>query len=111
MTISPYVIPGLPTEMRGKSAEKIKEAVCSVTGYSWQQLTKKGRERNKTVARAIAYYFLRTETNLTLSAIGRVFNQDHTTVIHGLSTLQDLLDTENETAVRYYTETKKRIGK
>ena len=34
-------------------------------------------------------YLMREETSMTLSAIGRMFNRDHTTVIYGVQTVKD----------------------
>ena len=67
-------------------------------------LTKKDllmRSRNKTVskARLMLYKLLRDNTNLTYADIGLMVNRRYSTVIHGVSSANSLLNMEDDEAV------------
>lgn len=59
------------------------------------------RSRNKTVskARLILYKFIRDNTNLTYSDIGLMVNKSYSTVIHGVSSANSLLDSGDSEAL------------
>lgn len=53
------------------------------------------RKRDIVIARQVAIYFLREKTNLSLKQIGLLFGgRDHTTAIHSIKTVNDLLATD-----------------
>jgi chromosomal replication initiator protein len=59
--------------------------VCRKHGITAAQLRSDCRDMELVHARQEAMYRLRTEKNLSLSAIGRELGKrDHTTVIHGI---------------------------
>jgi hypothetical protein len=47
-------------------------------------LIKPSRKRETVYARAAAFNFIRQNTELSLTAIGELFNKDHATVLHAL---------------------------
>ena len=49
----------------------------------------KGRTRDIVRTRSILYNLLHEEYNVSISSIGRVFGQDHTTVLHSLNNKQN----------------------
>ena len=59
------------------------------------------RSRGKTVskARLILYKFIRDNTNLTYADIGFMVNRRYSTVIHGVSSANSLLNMEDDEAV------------
>lgn len=58
----------------------------------------KGRCRTRAIveARQIAMYLLRLYTDLSLIKIGKWFNRDHTTVLHGIQTVENLMHTDQK---------------
>lgn len=64
------------------SVETIQQAVCSVCGISRQDLVSNKRNARVSHARQLAMYLARQQTELSLAAIAREFNRDHTTVLH-----------------------------
>lgn len=55
----------------------------------------KCRMREIVLARQLNYYFIHKYTNLSLKSIGLIFTcQDHSTVIHGRDTINDLCDSD-----------------
>ena len=59
----------------------------------------KKRQHNLVLARQLSYFFIKKYNKLSLIMIGKLFNQDHSTVIHSIKTIKNLLDTDKE--VRY----------
>lgn len=93
------VVPGIKEEYRGEFApvitpELIIETVCNHYKISPEKLKSKNRSKELVHTRHVIFYFLRKYTNITLKAAGLLFNRDHTTVIHSVEHLGDIMDTE-----------------
>tara|TARA_R110002012_G_scaffold314915_2_gene528084 strand:- start:2600 stop:3037 length:438 start_codon:yes stop_codon:yes gene_type:complete len=57
-------------------------------------LIKKNRKLEKVYQRAFLYHYLYTK-GMTLQELGKLFNRDHTTILHGIKIYRYLLDQEN----------------
>jgi predicted nuclease with TOPRIM domain len=64
-------------------------------------ITTKTRERNYVEARAMYYKIVRDNTKLSLEVIGKSVNRNHATVLHGIKTLSNWIDTEIIIKARY----------
>jgi len=84
-----WIIPGVTTK-RELEADTIINVVSRVTGIKAVDI--KGRQRIQDVvdARYLCFYILRRKTNLSHKKIGAIFNKHHSTVIHGVATINDL---------------------
>jgi|SRR6478752_2867138 len=94
-------IPGIKESYRAELApvitpDKIINTVCDHFSMNEQQLKGSCRDKELVHARHLIFYFLRKYTSISLKRAGQLFNRDHTTVIHGLDKLSDLMDTEPE---------------
>src|SRR3972149_6360316 len=92
-------IPGIKEQYRSQCApvitsEGIIKTVCDHLDVRFDDLKTKCRIREYVHARHIIFYFLKKHTSLTLKSMGEIFNRDHTTVIHGLENLNDIIATE-----------------
>lgn len=92
-------IPGIKEMYRIESApvvtlENIINTVCEFYKIDAEGLKGKSRCRENVNARFVIFYFFRKYTKLTFKEAGLIFNRDHTTVIHGLATLNDIMQTE-----------------
>jgi chromosomal replication initiator protein len=45
-------------------------------------------------------YYIREKTDFTLNTIGDMFGRDHTTVIHALETIKDIMSLKYETDLK-----------
>lgn len=87
--------------------DKIKTILETVSEYfavPLFKLTSKGRKRQVIEARQIAYHFIFKIYKLTptLNQTALIFGgQHHSTMIHGLRTVQDLLETDRHYATNY----------
>lgn len=71
--------------------------ICSeVTG----QVHRKTRKRGVVQMRQLVFFFAKKYTCMSLSEIGLYFNQDHATVLHGIKTINDLIETDAQ--IRLY---------
>jgi len=66
------------------TVNKIVEKVCQKYLVSKNDVFSKGRTRDIVRTRSILYNLLHEEYNVSVSSMSRVFNQDHTTVLHSL---------------------------
>lgn len=73
----------------------IVDMVCKGFGVTRQQLESNSRCRNNVLARNLAFYLLRKHTDLTLEEIGQGFNRRHSTVIKGISSLEEEVSKES----------------
>jgi len=99
MELNYWIVPGLDASEKPSDAvitTIIFSAVEIVTSYSYDTLTLKKRKRSMVHARQLIFYFLKKYTSYTLKNIGKFFGKDHTTVIHGIQTINDLLYVEDK---------------
>ena len=77
----------------GKRKELLlKKAVCDACAISWLELKSQSRKRDVTMARQLFCYFAKDTLNYSLKAIGDIVGgRDHSTVIHSIKTVEDLL--------------------
>lgn len=63
---------------------KIADEVCLKHGITFEQFTSRRRTNNLARIRWEACWRARTETTASYPSIGRVFQRDYTTVMHGV---------------------------
>jgi len=76
------------------SASGLLELIAEKYHMSKKTLLK-GRARHKAYIRFAAMVYFRRQMSLTLPQIGRVFGRHHATVIHGIATHDNLVDTND----------------
>lgn len=73
----------------------IQKFVSEYFTISLDLLKAKTRKREVVVARQVAMYLAKEYTNMSLKSIGYHFgNRDHSTVIHAITTVNDMMDTD-----------------
>jgi chromosomal replication initiator protein len=79
------------------NVETIQQAVAEHFGIHVTDLKSKSRKKEVVVPRQIAMYLAKENTDLALKSIGYHFGgRDHSTVIHSIQTIHDMLDTDRE---------------
>lgn len=77
------------------SIESIKHLVAKHFELTVEKLQSKTRLREVVVARQLSMYIAKNFTDSSLKTIGDSFGgRDHTTVLHSLKTVQDMMDTD-----------------
>jgi len=82
---------------RELSIESIQKIVCEYFNIAIEKLSEKTRKREVVQARQIAMYYAKEYTKSSLKTIGLHFGgRDHSTVIHALHTVSDLMSTDRQ---------------
>src|ERR1700679_3316065 len=76
--------------------QRVVNACCAYYKVSFDELKKRVRRREIVRPRQIAMYLLHKMTQMWCADIGKLFEKDHTTVLHSFGIVQDLFDTEEE---------------
>lgn len=95
-----------PTQ-KNKQPEFIEKMVCQYYNEDYYTIRTTSRKRRLVICRQVVMFLLRKYTELTLTEIGSSFERDHTTVLYSCQTVQDLIDTDEQTRKDVWTiETK-----
>jgi chromosomal replication initiation ATPase DnaA len=78
--------------------EDIEEVMISITGVDKDRLRGKSRKRKYVIPRQIIMYLTYKYSGSFLREIAEHYNRDHTTVIHSIRTVEDLIQVEPFTA-------------
>jgi len=78
----------------------ILEAVCFVMGQDIERVKTKGRYRELVICRHLFYYLSKYYYGAKLRDIGRITGVDHTSVIHGINLINDLLYIKDDTITK-----------
>lgn len=79
------------------SIDYIQKFISQYFNVSIDLLKAKTRKREIVVARQVAMYFAKEYTNMSLKSIGYNFgNRDHSTVIHAITSVNDMMDTDRK---------------
>lgn len=94
----------IPIPNQRVTLREIESAICTRWPYLTREILE-SPQRRRSVARPrqIAYYLARQITPLSLPQIGRRFNRDHSTILHGVRRVAALV--ESNPLVRDHVET------
>ncbi|MCD8144415.1 MAG: chromosomal replication initiator protein DnaA [Oscillospiraceae bacterium] len=80
------------------SPDEIIEETAKFYGLNPQEIKGLSRTKEINTARQISMYLIRHITTLSLKEIGRVFNRDHSTVMHAIEKVERLVKENRDTA-------------
>ena len=72
------------------------DIVCQTLNINVSDIYSKTRKRNISEARQICMYLVYNECLLSLHQVGRIFNRDHSTIIHGRRNIANWLRYEDD---------------
>ena len=78
-----------------ETIDRIINDVSQRSGIKKEKILSRNRRKEIVAARFACMYLLRKEAFMTFAAIGRIFGRDHTTAIYALSSVENLLDTND----------------
>jgi chromosomal replication initiator protein len=88
--------------------DSIQKSVAEYFELSLEQLVDKSRKKEIVIARQLGMYFAKEYTNLSLQTIGQHFGKrDHSTVIHAIHCVNDLIETDRKFKKSYQDLLKK----
>ena len=76
-------------------AEKITGIVCGYFQVDLQSLVNSSRKQEFAYPRHLCMYFLKKYSSLSLKVIGKMFGRDHTSVLHSVRVMEDLLQVDD----------------
>jgi hypothetical protein len=76
--------------------ENLLSVISFVSGLPEDAIRSQNRARGLVLCRHAYYFIARQNMGLKLAEIGEVFGADHTTVIHGVQKVKDMLSIEDE---------------
>lgn len=76
--------------------ENLLSVISFVSGLPEDAIKSQNRARGLVLCRHCYYYIAREKMGLKLAEIGSVFGSDHTTVIHGINKVKDMISIEDE---------------
>lgn len=77
--------------------ENLLSVICFVSGETEKAIRGNLRYRNLVLARHVYFHIARNVMGLKLTEIGTYIGRDHTTVMHGLSRIGDMIFTKDIT--------------
>ncbi len=83
--------------------ETIIQEVCNIFSVSKEMLLSKNRTHEVLTPRQIAMYVARMMTTKNKTQLGKIFNRDHTSIIHTLIAVKNYLKTNDPQFKFYWT--------
>lgn len=93
-----YVAPGIKDAAAKakiipfERAERIERIVTTEYGLTIEQAKKRNRYRKTVECRQIIFYLMAKYTRFSAKAIGKRYGMDHTTILHNIKSLEDLIE-------------------
>jgi chromosomal replication initiation ATPase DnaA len=98
-------------KVRHLSTNDLARIICEVCEVKWEQVISESRKAPIVMARHLFIYFSLRYQKKTQDQIAVVINRDdHSTVIHARDKIQNMVDTNDELYMPYFTEIDKRIN-
>lgn len=82
-----------PEERQLPELSRLRTLVCNTYGITWDRLTTMSRKQHIVAARQIFCYVAVEVLKFGKSEIGRMLEQDHTTIIHSCNTVRNWIET------------------
>ncbi len=79
-------------EQVNTNPEDVIRIIAAYFGFNEYDLKRKSRMGLIVPSRQCCVYFLRIKTQLSYKAIGKYFGQDHSSAVHGVEVVNDLMD-------------------
>jgi chromosomal replication initiator protein len=81
-------------QKNGRGYEKTLQEILYYYKLTIPEVIKKNRKNEIVTARMVCMCALYYEHRWTLQTVGKFFSRDHTTVLHAIERVRDLIDTE-----------------
>jgi hypothetical protein len=84
--------------------ENLLSVISMVSGLPENEIKGQNRARGLVLCRHVYYYIARKKMGLKLVYIGALFGSDHTTVIHGINKITDMLSINDEITCQFINQ-------
>lgn len=83
------------------TCQNLLSVISFVSGQPENQILGTSRSRGLVLCRHVYYHIAREKMGLKLAQIGSFFNRDHTTIIHGLNKVADMISINDEITCQF----------
>jgi len=96
LNMAKEVLGGLVKEQLSVDPDDILRLVCRCFSVTLDHLRSRSRRQDAVMPRNVSMYLCRELTDLSLQAIGKIFNRNHATVLYALTSLEQKLDRDHK---------------
>lgn len=83
------------------TCQNLLSVISFVSGQSENEIIGNSRSRGLVLCRHVYYHIAREKMGLKLAQIGSFFNRDHTTIIHGLNKVKDMVSIGDDITIQF----------
>lgn len=83
------------------TCQNLLSVISFVSGQPEEEILGGSRSRSLVLCRHVYYHIAREKMGLKLAQIGLFFKRDHTTIIHGLRKIKDMVSIEDEITCQF----------
>ena len=83
------------------NCQNLLSVISFVSGSSEDEIKGRSRARGLVLCRHVYYHIARNVMGLKLAQIGQYMGRDHTTIIHGLNKVNDMISIEDEITINF----------
>ena len=111
ITGNPNIAVSLVDESAILEYSDIENAVCNAVGVTVEEVISKRRTTDYVTSRQLISYYSRMHTSMSLSSIGqKLGNRDHTTVLHNVQKIKNLIQTGDHQIMIYVNRINRAIN-
>ncbi len=85
-----------PKQPNDVKTDNIIQDVCEVYGIELADLMSKARHRILVEPRQVLFYILHKKMNIPCVNVGKIFNKNHATVLHGANNIKTFMENEKD---------------
>jgi chromosomal replication initiator protein len=85
-----------PKQPNDVKTDNIIADVCEVYGIELADLMSTARHRILVEPRQVLFYILHKKMNITCVKVGKMFNKNHATVLHGANNIKTFMENEKD---------------
>ena len=93
------------------TCQNLLSVISFVSGQPENEIIGTSRSRGLVLCRHVYYHIAREKMGLKLAQIGSFFNRDHTTIIHGLTKVKDMVSIQDEITCNFIEQVNNLIRK
>ena len=83
------------------TCQNLLSVISFVSGQPENEIIGTSRARGLVLCRHVYYHIAREKMGLKLAQIGSFFNRDHTTIIHGLTKVKNMISIDDDITIQF----------
>lgn len=111
--IHPYIYAGLINPMLKTKEDCAREVIriaANYFGIEEESVYEKNRKHKVVLTKQISAYIIKGQFEMSLVDIGKLFGQDHTTIISSIRAINNYIYTRNEEVLQHLERIKSKVA-